>query len=152
MPFVLREGGVPGTGKVIGQYARPQPGKAEEWLDPSHADLQSTFDENAVAKLDQMDVEVTAYIYARYDRETQSSFALMYVRAVNGGNKPNRVVYLAAAIDWLEDSVMSHFYTKKTAILAAADQTALDAVTWDFSQFDAADPESTIEGAMTITD
>lgn len=50
MPWVEREAG-PGS-KVIGQYANKQPGYAEEFLDPSHADLQPTFEDNRAAKID----------------------------------------------------------------------------------------------------
>ena len=111
---------------------------------------------NKSTKITQMGEDVTTYIYSKYDTETQSSFGLMYTRAINGGLMPNRAAYIAAAIDWWEDSVMAHFYTKKNDMLAAADQAALDAITWDFTQFSAGatdgDPEANIEGAIAITD
>jgi len=157
MPFVEREGGVPGTGTIIGRYARPQPGKAEEWLDDAHADLQPTFAENQLAKLGQMSAEVTAFIYARYDQATQSSLGKFLVTAGNAG-LTNRVAHISAAIDWVED-LLNYFYTCKAAILATTNQTELDAESWDFSTYDAAadpntnaDPLVTIESALAIAD
>ena len=104
------------------------------------------------AKYAQMSKEVQTYIYGRYDEQTQSSFSLMYTRALNGTPKPNRAAYIAAAIAWWEESVMIHFYTQKTAIYAATTEAGLIAVTWDFAQFDVTDPEANIEGAIAITD
>ena len=104
-----------------------------------------------VARVTRMSVSLKAYIYSKYDSETQSSLEALYSRALNGGGKPNRAAHIAAAIDWL-DSVLTSFYSKKSTILAAADQAAVDAVTWDWpTDFDASDPAVTIESAMAIT-
>ena len=110
-----------------------------------------------LTKLGQMSAEVTAFIYARYDVTTQSSLGKFLITAGNAG-LTNRVAHISAAIDWVE-GLLTYFYIRKAAILAATDQAELDAESWDFSSYDAlsspdtnADPEVTIESALAIHD
>ena len=68
MPWVERDGG----GKVIGQYANKQPGYAEEFLDPSHADLQPTFEENRQTRLQDVDVNSALLMKSGFEYPTSS--------------------------------------------------------------------------------
>jgi len=103
------------------------------------------------AKAGQMSIEVQAYIFARYDENTQMSLGFLYKRAVETG-KTNRAAHIAPAIDWVLETVLTYFYARKAAICATTNQTGLDAESWDFSTYDASDPEVTIESALAITD
>ena len=102
-------------------------------------------------KLAALKAAITAYIYANYDQETQSSFAVMYARAIALG-LTNRAAHIAAAIDWYQDAVLVDFYARYGAASAATTLAALNAVSTDFSNNDATNPGATISTAKAIAD
>jgi hypothetical protein len=96
-------------------------------------------------------LEVQTYLFAHYDANTQKSLTAMYDRAENTG-KTNRAAHVGPALDWVLETVLSYFYGKKDAIYATTTQAELDAIAWDFDQFDASDPGVTIQSGLNITD
>ena len=58
MPYVQRDG----AGKVIGKHARPQPGRATEFLDPAHADLQPTLAAHKLVRYVEIDLRTQELI------------------------------------------------------------------------------------------
>ena len=155
MPFVRRDG----DGKVIGEYARPQPGKATEWLDDDHADLQPTFEENRTAKIAAIDVQSDALLAPgfTYDSKQFSLSEKAQIKILNfrvgilAGDivDPTDYSINVSALDETDyeilDETSAKAYCKagldrvrnvlttgtelKQSCLDAADQTALDLVT-----------------------
>jgi len=89
---------------------------------------------------------VNQYIYSHYDQGTQSSFIAFYA-------KPNTSAELKTAIEgvhtWIA-MVMGYYYQMKAAILGATDEETLNAITWDFKQFDASKPDVTLGGIYAV--
>lgn len=86
-----------------------------------------------------------AYRDSKYTTNDRIYFLEIYDAA--GGSQKT---YVATLWTWM-DTVGAYFAGKADDIDAAADKTALDAVTWDFSTFDATDPEITIQGYYSVT-
>ena len=93
---------------------------------------------------------ITEYIGAHYDSGQQNTLNALWIEGISK-SWPNRKAKVQLVMDWV-NSVLTYFYQKKDAIVAAADQAALDAINVDFLQFDASDPEVTIQDVISIQD
>jgi len=92
-------------------------------------------------KLEEICLAVNQYIYAHYDAGAQNSFQAIYVM----NSTPVAVKdTLLMVWTWVQ-SVLVYYYTKKAEIIAASDPAS---VTWDFSTFDAADPQVSLQSLM----
>lgn len=95
--------------------------------------------------------EVNAYGTAQgYDADTEHRLAVRREEAARLG-LVNRAAHIQTAIDWRE-SVMAHYGAARAALAAAATVAAVDAVTWDFSQFTASNPGVSVTSALAIAD
>jgi hypothetical protein len=101
-------------------------------------------------RLSDLKTAVTEYIGAHYDQGQQSTLNALWIEGISKG-WPNRKAKVQLVMDWV-NAVLAYFYQKKDAILAAADQAALDAVDVDFSQFDDSDPEVSVEAVILVQD
>lgn len=108
-----------------------------------------------ISSITKLSAQLQAFILTHYDDKTQSSLEAFHSRAVEKGML-DRAFHIAQVIDWLED-VLNNFYSKKAAILAAADEVAVDAITvdWEAEYGDTGtstpDPKVTIESALGVT-
>lgn len=92
-------------------------------------------------KLEEICLAVNQYIYAHYDAGAQNSFQAIYVM----NSTPVAVKdTLLMVWTWVQ-SVLVYYYTKKAEIIAASDPAS---VTWDFSTFDATDPQLSLQSLM----
>lgn len=101
------------------------------------------------ARIAKMKREVKAYIYRKYDDGTQSSLNALFVEGVASGYA-NRVATIKTVLEWVK-TVLTHYYTQKATILAMTTAQDAEAVTWNFTQFDATDPAVTLQQAVAIT-
>lgn len=101
-------------------------------------------------RLGALKTEVTEYINAHYDPGQQNTLNALWIEGISK-NWPNRKAAVQSVMDWV-GAVLAHFYQKKEELFAAPDQAALDAVQADFSQFDVADPDVSIQTVIGITD
>jgi len=93
--------------------------------------------------LNRINTEVNTYINQYYDPGTQQTFTAIYVKYNTQAVKD----YLDPVLAWIE-SVMAYYYTQKATIVAAADLTALRAITWDFETFDETKPDASLQALM----
>jgi len=91
--------------------------------------------------LEQINTEVNAYICSHYDMGTQASFQAVYVM---DGTPLEVKTALLGVWAWVQ-SVLGYYYTKKAEIAAAGEP---ETVTWDFSQFDATDPQVSLQSLV----
>jgi hypothetical protein len=101
-----------------------------------------------VKKIVQMKGAVTAYIGQHYDPAQQITLLSMWSEALSN-TWPNRITMIESVMSWV-DSVLSYFYGKVAAMQACTTQSALDAVTYDFSTFSASDPHVSL-GTLRAT-
>lgn len=147
MPYVERDGG----GKVVGRYARPQPGTATEFLADNHADLQPTFEDKRTTKMEAIDTKTTTLLeggfshagkvfsmtdngqrkvveYAHLDaNQFPKSVSAMDESKYSIPNQGDMVQMRKAMIERIA-SITSDGSDLKQDCLDAIDQTALDAV------------------------
>ena len=134
-------------------------------LDPEIADLlangyvplpdpEMALDRVKLQKLEKVNREINAYIYQHYDAGTQSTFNAITTLCTLGLIDPATPVPMADALKakinrikevmtWV-NSVLAYYYMVKTYMQAATTQAELDAITCNFSPFDATDPLVTI--------
>jgi hypothetical protein len=157
MPYVQRDG----SNKVIGQFARPQPGVAEEWLDPGHADLQPTLDDNKATRCLMVDGKTRELLAQGYSYGGKQMSLSIYAQlkldgvmtSIVRGNivEPDDFPISSSALDetkysitdvadaqamWAEmvdrvKAIVPAGSDLKQQILDAEDQAALDAITDD---------------------
>lgn len=96
---------------------------------------------------------VTEYIEdAVGNSGTQRTLLMLYQKATDQ-NLINRSAHVRAAADWIE-SVLSDYVSLAGQIMAAADEAAVDAVTFDQAAHDATkpDPMPGVASALSILD
>ena len=92
-------------------------------------------------KLEQLNAAQIAYIADHYDQGTQASFTALFVLPTT----PQVVKdALLPVWTWIQN-VTVYYYGKKVAIRDGEDW---ESVTWDFSTFDATDPNISLEALM----
>ena len=94
-----------------------------------------------IRKLEELNQAVQVYIYTKYDIGTQAS-----LQAIDTRPTTPQVVrdQLNLLFEWIA-GVMNYYYGKKDDIIAATDYNS---ITWDFSQFDATDPNISLKDYM----
>lgn len=102
------------------------------------------------ARIRMMRGEVKAYIYARYDDGVQSSLNALSVEGIANGFK-NRLALIGSILSWVK-SILGYYYGQKAAILAATTHEDVEAVKWDFTQFDATDPQVALQQVVGVVD
>lgn len=111
------------------------------------SDGSFTLTELKTQKILKLTEECKGYIETHYEDHRQRTFTFLYANGLT-----NRKAYIQEVWDWIDD-VFTEYYSKKADIIAAADESALNAITWDLpTSFDASDPLKTIEAARTIVD
>jgi hypothetical protein len=154
MPWVQRDG----SNNVIATYGVQQPGIADEFLDPSHADLQPTLDDNRASKMLAIDTNTVILLAGGYTYASKQ-FSLSIpaqvkldglITSIERGNivDPDDFPISVSALDeskysitdaadaqamWAAavdrvKAIVSEGSDLKQQCLDAADQTALDAV------------------------
>jgi len=92
-------------------------------------------------KLEELNQAVQTYIYTKYDIGTQASLQAIYTQ-------PGTLQAVKDQFDllftWIA-SVMNYYYTKKATI---RDTEEWEATTWDFTTFNATDPDVSLESYM----
>jgi hypothetical protein len=92
--------------------------------------------------LETLNTEFNAYLQEHYDMGTQQAFQALYSLPTT----PQAVKdALLPVWTWIQ-SVTQYYYGKKIAIRDGEDW---ESVTWDYSQFDATDPEVSLESIMS---
>ena len=98
-------------------------------------------------KLELINDEVNTYINKHYDTGTQQTFTAIYTQQSTTTAVKN---YLDPVLAWIS-SVMTYYYTKKTAIQEATTITAAEVITWDFpTTFDSAKPDVSLSALMSM--
>lgn len=103
---------------------------------------------NKYTKIVQMKGAVTTYIAQHYDPAQQITLLSLWSEALTN-TWPNRIALIQSVMAWV-DSVLTYFYGKIAEIQACTTQSALDAVTYDFSTFSATDPHVSL-GTLRAT-
>jgi hypothetical protein len=103
---------------------------------------------NILAQIGQMKLAVTTYIAQHYDPAQQITLLSLWSEALTN-TWPNRIALIQSVMAWV-DSVLTYFYGKIAEIQACTTQSALDAVTYDFSTFSATDPHVSL-GTLRAT-
>lgn len=97
------------------------------------------------AKVVSMKEAVGEYISSVYDPLQQIALLGLWVEGGTGNrNFPNRRAKAGQIMDWV-NTVLSEFYAKKNAVVAASTRAGVAAVVLDLAQFDATKPPVTIE-------
>ena len=91
--------------------------------------------------LKELNKAVQVYLYTKYDQGTQVSFQAIDTR--QNVSQEVRTI-LNGLFTWIA-SVMQYYYTKKNEIVNAEDYNS---VTWDFTTFDATDPQISLQDYM----
>jgi hypothetical protein len=94
--------------------------------------------QHVLIKLNQ---DVSAYICNHYDIGTQNSLQAVYT---NPDTTEANKTLIDNMFAWIK-SCLAYYYTQKTAIITSDKPST---VTWDFSQFDASDPDISLEDFM----
>lgn len=94
-------------------------------------------------KIREMASDVGKYIEGRYNRDQQMSLLALWLEGLDN-LWTNRKTKVQQIFNWVK-LVMEEFYTKKAAILEAADVDGVEAVTLNLAQFDTTDPAQTVE-------
>jgi len=117
----------------------------DEYLfpDDGHDIGDKTYWENEVKGriLEEINIAVNQYIIHRYDLGTQLSFQVVYALPITSAEIKTQ---LESIWSWI-NSILDYYYTKKAEIIAASDPAS---VTWDFSTFDATDPQLSLQSLM----
>lgn len=101
-------------------------------------------------KLGELHAACTDYIYQHYDQARQSSLnAMLTEGAIMGWT--NRIGYIASALGWIK-TVITYYYTKQDEINSKTTAEDINGVVWNFSGFDASDPEISLRQAQALID
>jgi len=88
--------------------------------------------------LKKINADVNTYICTHYDLGTQASLQSIYVM---DGTPAEVKTTLLGVWSWI-GSMLVYYYAKKTEI---TESETPETVTWDFTQFDATDPEVSLQ-------
>lgn len=101
-------------------------------------------------KFAEFDKQTQDYIIKHYPLTSQTSLMKMYVDAIDL-NLPNRKAHIQLAYDW-GYMVLGYHFGKEAEIYSTTTKEELEALTWDFLQFDALDPLIGIANSLAIPD
>jgi hypothetical protein len=99
--------------------------------------------EEKMRRVGEVRIAFTDYVASKYDVSSQVTLNALWNEAgkKNWNNRNNKVQQI---MTWL-DAVLTEFYARKNAIIAASTIAAAKAVSADFSTFDATVPSVTVE-------
>ncbi len=113
-------------------------------------------------KIDQLDKDCNQYILKHYSYGRQNTFKAKYLQIVdelsfNSANYTQTEIdtmnqakaRILAVNSWI-DSVLDYYYTTLNSIKNATTVADVQAIAWDFSQFDSTDPLVTIEEIRSL--
>lgn len=86
---------------------------------------------------------VSRYVETKYDPDQQITITALYAEGVDRGWAARRTL-AQGVMDWV-NAVLTEFYTRKNAVLAATTVAVVGAISEDFSAFNASAPATTIE-------
>jgi len=109
-------------------------------------DAHDVLPEAREARIGELRAACKAYIFGVYDEGSQASLLALWSQALAKGYT-DRAAYIEKALGWI-DSILAYYYTTKDEILAS---DAPPKVTWDFAQFDASIPDTTLRDARGMT-
>lgn len=93
---------------------------------------------------------LTGYMAGKYDPPAQVTLNSLWNEA-NTKGFVNRKNSLKAVMDWFR-LVLSEFYTKKNAVLAATTLAQVEAVQVDYAQFNGSFPDTPVESIFNLVD
>lgn len=97
-------------------------------------------------KISRLGIEVRGYVETRYPVHKQRT--LTHIAATGNQAQKN---YVQPAWDWIH-SVLSYYYEKEDALIAAADNEAVYEIVWEPGlEFTASDPLVTIREALSLS-
>lgn len=105
-----------------------------------------TFEERKAARIAKLEEETLKLVDIHYAEHRQRTLTYLMIEAGT-----NRKAYIREVWTWIT-SVFTYYYSKEDEINAAADDASLDAISWNFSDLTASDPQHTIKGALEILD
>jgi hypothetical protein len=100
------------------------------------------------AKINAVRGALTVYMDGKYDAASQMTLNALWNEANHKG-WGNRSVKVQAIMTWIS-SVLTSFYAKKNAVLAATTVAAVRAVSTDFSSFTASFPDTAVEEVFAL--
>jgi hypothetical protein len=122
------------------------PYKVQQTTRMNEDDVQETFYKFNRIKLDQqllpslseaaqhiwrqLQIDLHNYIYAHYDQGSQSTIQ-MYTQKADRQGRSDIVAECDKVMNWI-DTCLAYYYNKKNNIHAAADETSLISITWNF--------------------
>jgi hypothetical protein len=118
-------------------------------MDPEEeAELDATRSLNALKlqRATSLGHDVRMYTENRYPPHKQRT--LSHYRGLPTTSQASKDA-IDSAWAWL-NSVLVYYYQKEDEVVAAADETALYAIAWDMSPFDATDPNVTIRATLGL--
>ena len=119
----------------------PIPLPPSEYYDLVDDEWVHDTDKHKTALMTELNTDLQTYLYTKYDVGTQISFQAIDTRV----DTPEVVkTALGTLFTWIS-GVMNYYYTKKAAIRDTEDW---ETTTWDFSTFDATDPDISLESYM----
>lgn len=98
-----------------------------------------TLDSYKAAKLEALGVQVTGYLYSRYDTQRRESLLMHFPLALHEG-KANRAGLIQQAMDWTA-ALHALYVSKGGEVLAATTHAEVDAVVIDLEAFEVANPD-----------
>ena len=114
-----------------------------------------TLAELKLRRIGELDTVTREYMTSRYPSHDLDLWNGILTDAVANG-LTNRAAYVGGILGWAMSLSVGYFDPKKTAINAAADKAAVEAVTFSAedcaSTFDPSDPGATIAAALAIED
>ena len=113
-------------------------------------DSYSSIAEEVERKLHKFDIETQQYIYSKYPAPSQQSYVLEMVFAIYN-NQTNKMAKIASIRSWAR-TVLDYHFLKWAEIEACETKEQLDAITWDFSPFDATDPGVSLREVLIMND
>lgn len=102
------------------------------------------------AKIAKLKYAVTVYISKHYDAAQQVTVLALWSEAISK-ELANRAAKIQKVMDWV-NTVLTFFYQTTDKMAAATTQSDLDNITYDLSQFDAADPKVSVGGIQSTND
>lgn len=129
--------------KIVGDTVSEMPQSEKDGVDAS------ALPGNIASKIGKFKVSVTGYVAKHYDPSQQMTLLSLWSEALSK-SWPNRSAKIQSVMDWV-NAVLIYFYQKIAEASACTVQSALDAVAFDLTQFDATDPKVSLGDVRAAT-
>jgi hypothetical protein len=90
------------------------------------------------------------YVGNHYDMGAQTSMNALLTEAIAYG-LVNRAACIGTVLNWVKN-VIGYYNDRRDAVMDAVTLAELEAVTWDFTIYDATDPKVTLKQVLAIPD